>query len=416
MQPTITTSEFNVYVFDISAWQQSDGTFLNTFLKGKRRLALDAEWDSTVLRTNPNPRINLVQIAIDHENSTRGTVFLFRTHKEEWLPNELVRVLSNPTITKVMSTVIHPNTQDIRFFRECFGVELSKKRGVVSIGDMARLRNFSRGGLKNMTESLFDVTLENYARADWTKHILSHKEIMYAAQDAWYTLRVYRELQKRPLLRNNASRATVEEKVIAEGTFRRVYKGKYVVGPRAGEPCVAKRFKSGCVYEASYFANDELVTTTAALILQAFNACQPIDCKRFYLNQPTIWIGQGTNEKVLIEPFIENFRKFNSNTGGSVNNEYVDVLSHFSYHHSNGRLLLCDVQGTMKHDCYELTDPVIMSVDKRYGPTDLGERGIRQFFAHHTCTDWCSHYRKPPNIRPFEARAFMVTMNTSFTR
>ncbi|KAJ3082957.1 hypothetical protein HK102_001367 [Quaeritorhiza haematococci] len=273
MQPTITTSEFNVYLFDMNAWQLWDGTFLSNFLHGKRRIAVDAEWDSTVLRTNPRPRIDLVQIAIDYENSTRGTVLLFQTHTQEYLPNELLRILSDPTFTKVMSTDLHPNNQDVRFFGECFGVELSKERGVVSIGDMARLRNFSRGGLKNMTESLFDVTFEKHALTAWSKHILSNKQILYAAKDAWYTLRVYRELRKRPLLQNNASKATVYfHTVIDEGAFRHVYQGKYTVSPLAGKPCVAKRFKSRCVYEDSYFANDESVTATAADIIKAFNA------------------------------------------------------------------------------------------------------------------------------------------------
>lgn len=36
-----------------------------------------------------------------------------------------------------------------------------------------------------------------------------------------------------------------------------------------------------------------------------------------------------------------------------------------------------------------LTDPVIMSMDKKYGVTDTGIEEIYLFFHHHTCTSFC---------------------------
>ena len=54
--------------------------------------------------------------------------------------------------------------------------------------------------------------------------------------------------------------------------------------------------------------------------------------------------------KSLVEPMIENFEKFNSNTGwadmtGGASSEAMQALSHFSYHNSSGQFLLCDIQG-----------------------------------------------------------------------
>lgn len=51
-----------------------------------------------------------------------------------------------------------------------------------------------------------------------------------------------------------------------------------------------------------------------------------------------------------MEPFVETFEKFNSNTGwaphtGEHWSEAMQALSHFSYHASHGQLLLCDLQG-----------------------------------------------------------------------
>jgi Alpha-kinase family len=79
------------------------------------------------------------------------------------------------------------------------------------------------------------------------------------------------------------------------------------------------------------------------------------------------------------------FLKFNSNSGYTNGADFMQALSHFSYHHSNGQFL-CDLQGGHYEDVYVLTDPVIMSSGdtKTFGATDLGEEGIGNFFAHHT--------------------------------
>ena len=50
----------------------------------------------------------------------------------------------------------------------------------------------------------------------------------------------------------------------------------------------------------------------------------------------------------MTEPYIEDFRKFNSNTGAGANDPdsmIMNALSHFSYHMSNGTELMCDLQG-----------------------------------------------------------------------
>ena len=89
------------------------------------------------------------------------------------------------------------------------------------------------------------------------------------------------------------------------------------------------------------------------------------------------------------------FIKFNSNSGHSDGDQVMAALSHFSYHHTAGQHLLCDLQGGKYADCYVLTDPVIMSLDRSYGPTDLGERGISNFLAHHRCSALCHpHWRR----------------------
>ena len=73
---------------------------------------------------------------------------------------------------------------------------------------------------------------------------------------------------------------------------------------------------------------------------------------------------------------------------------HLDVpaaLSHFSYSVSQGRKLLCDIQGVWNAaDGFTLTDPVLHTLSKRRnGSTDKGEEGMNRFFATHECNGLC---------------------------
>jgi len=90
-------------------------------------------------------------------------------------------------------------------------------------------------------------------------------------------------------------------------------------------------------------------------------------------------------------------------------------------HSTNGKYLLCDLQGGHYDDMYVLTDPVIMSSDnsKMYGSGDLGAEGIENFFAHHKSGRFCqSHWRKPykptisSRIAPTAETTFSLTLGT----
>ncbi|KAI9553924.1 hypothetical protein GHT06_019194 [Daphnia sinensis] len=196
---------------------------------------------------------------------------------------------------------------------------------------------------------------------------------------------------------NNASRATIETSTIfASGAFKNVYKGQYEKGERAGEECVCKMFKSGSVFEESYFEVELKVVAKALEIVNRFNKGKHIN-QNIWLNQPAIWSSldpDSYGEKAIIEPMITNFEKFNSNTGWTPEESSpwinaMQALSHFSYHTTNRHALLCDLQGGVYKDGFVLTDPVIMSTNREYGPTDLGAEGISTFFASHRCNQFC---------------------------
>ena len=112
---------------------------------------------------------------------------------------------------------------------------------------------------------------------------------------------------------------------------------------------------------------------------------------------------------MCVESFLEGkYLKFSSNTG-YVNPEYpapvLAAFSHFTYHASNGKVLVTDLQGVCSSTGYTLTDPAIQSGDAKlnvYGPTDLGKYGIVKFFQTHRCNELCRGLKKPKitNLSP----------------
>lgn len=226
--------------------------------------------------------------------------------------------------------------------------------------------------------------------------------------------------------RNDATRATFTHHALAhpfaQGGFRWVAKGVYTEGHRAGEACVCKWFKTGHVVEASFFDLDIRAMNKAHDLVREWNGRRFLD-KIIKVNIPEVWTGCNVfgsiiaGKKLLQEPFIENYKKFNSNTGWADNTtpwpRVMQALSHFSYHVSGGQYVLCDLQGGVYSDCVVLTDPVILSRDRCYGVTDLGPEGISSFFSNHRCNEFCnSSWRRPADQR----RYFNPQAGTSMIR
>lgn len=213
------------------------------------------------------------------------------------------------------------------------------------------------------------------------------------------------------------------------GAHKNVYKCSYTKGPRKGEHCVSKVFKSGHNYADSSFAEDLAAVKKAARIIKAFNATEATGKAEtwVYLNQPEVYTDvepdcHGRKMYSLVEPLIEGeYMKFNSNTGHADGHDLMQALSHFSYHHTDGKFLLCDLQGG-KHfvpgDGYGyfflLTDPAICSEHSgTFGPADFGQDGIDNFFGWHKCNGFCNRsWRLPPGA----ARRFKAVPGTTLGR
>ena len=195
----------------------------------------------------------------------------------------------------------------------------------------------------------------------------------------------------------------------ASGGFRWVAKGKYDAGNRKGHPCVVKWFKDKTkqnLYEDTFYSHDIQAVDKAIQIIEYWNRSEFVN-KPVQMNRCEVWAWSDDNAgfhkkgtKVLVEPFIENFKKFNSNVGWTSNEvswmKVMQALSHFSYHMTDEKYLLCDLQGGIYKDGVVLTDPVIHSTTKSYGNTDLGVNGMLTFMHRHKCNKYCKPEWKKP--------------------
>lgn len=189
----------------------------------------------------------------------------------------------------------------------------------------------------------------------------------------------------------------------AQGENRYVALAKYTSGERHGQLCVVKRLKMRQTLLSDPFKYDVKATHRAALIISEWNS--RADTKPIRINMPAVWrlgrnLGRLEGERVLVEPFIEQFQNYNSNTGWVDTStrwgRKMQALSHYSYHMSGGHLLLCDLQGGFYDSHAVVTDPVVHSTTRSYGPADMGSEGISNFFAHHKCNEYCRKSWKKP--------------------
>jgi len=201
--------------------------------------------------------------------------------------------------------------------------------------------------------------------------------------------------------RNEKSRCEFNfTKVTARGSFRLVTEGRYVGGRRTGQVAVAKWFKQA--YRSisdQFYVTDMNAVEKCLQLLTSFNG-EGLISDTIRLNIPEV-LTKTNGVQYSVEPYIENFQKFNSNTGWISQDSskwilIMQALSHYSYHVSSAQYLLCDLQGGLFRDGAILTDPVVMSKSRKFGPTDLGPKGISSFFGRHKCNCYCkSHWQKP---------------------
>lgn len=169
---------------------------------------------------------------------------------------------------------------------------------------------------------------------------------------------------------------------------------------------------------AAYHEQDVKAVNMAISVVESWNRIKDENNRshthiKVNVSRPWTWNSDPRRgETILVEPFIDGFKKWNSNTGWVRENDnwpcdrdwtkVMQALSHYSYHRHG--LVLCDIQGGFVGGGFfrkfaVITNPVILSPHGIYGVTDLGESGISNFFARHKCNEYCKHYWDKPSNR-----------------
>ena len=91
-----------------------------------------------------------------------------------------------------------------------------------------------------------------------------------------------------------------------------------------------------------------------------------------------------------------------------IDDDVPQAFSHWSWQYTQGNSLVCDLQGVLGKECFQLTDPAIHSRKRRYGSTDHGRKGHQLFFSTHKCNPLCHVLRlRHPGITPREIDSFI---------
>ncbi|XP_038062565.1 myosin heavy chain kinase B-like [Patiria miniata] len=173
-----------------------------------------------------------------------------------------------------------------------------------------------------------------------------------------------------------------EDQLYAEGTFRRVYRGRF-----HGDVVVKVYKEPYSLYleEYAWKADDRVFKQTEEMV-QKFNdkyinTSKPIEFVRPEFAQIRSSSNIPKNAIVVVERYLEgDFVKFSNNTGYVRPGAEITpaAFSHFTYDVTNGEILVCDLQGVNNGTRYTFTDPAIHSAGKEmhlYGPSDLGKIG-----------------------------------------
>jgi hypothetical protein len=153
-----------------------------------------------------------------------------------------------------------------------------------------------------------DLGQDEYSRNQWSKGVgvsrctFCVQELFPIDCDGFGTAR-----------NNDATRALFEHGFFEEGTFRYVGMGKYTHGSRTGQSCVRKWFKDGNHFSAAFYSKDIEAVEKSLQIITQWNEAGFIG-STIRINRPQVWNDHeyGT---VLVEPFIDGYQKFNSNSG-----------------------------------------------------------------------------------------------------
>jgi ribonuclease D len=145
-------------------------------------VGFDTETKPTFVSGDRN-EVALIQIAIPSK------VFLFRINKTG-LSKELVSFLEDESILKV-GVAIHNDAKELQQLAKF------KPRGFLELPDVTEKIGIEARGLRGLAALIMNYRISKNAKiTNWEAPLLSEKQCIYAATDAWVCLQMYQKLHE----------------------------------------------------------------------------------------------------------------------------------------------------------------------------------------------------------------------------
>ncbi len=151
-------------------------------LKKQRVLGFDTETKPSFRKGSINAP-SLIQMA------TEDTVYLFQLM---WTPFSaaMAEILADAHIIKAGVSII----DDMRELQKLHPFEPA---GVVDLGNVARAHKLETQGLRNLAANFFDFRISKGPQcSNWSAQVLSERQIVYAATDAWVGRQVFLRMEE----------------------------------------------------------------------------------------------------------------------------------------------------------------------------------------------------------------------------
>lgn len=121
--------------------------------------------------------------------STENDAYIIRLHKISQF-KVLADVFENVEIIKTGVAI----RDDIKTLQKAFKF---KPQSFIELQTLAKTKGLTKFGLKGMAEELLEGTVSKGAKmTNWEARILTDKQLLYAATDAWIGLKLFEKLEE----------------------------------------------------------------------------------------------------------------------------------------------------------------------------------------------------------------------------
>ncbi len=153
-------------------------------LQKEKILGFDTETRPVFRKNQPPHSVALLQLA------SEADVFLLRLNQKQHY-EEIISILERPDILKVGVGV----SRDVEALRSTFEFQPA---GFFDCVKLCHRLQIKQSGLRNLSALLFQKRLSKNAQlSNWEQHPLTHKQMLYAATDAWVSREIFLKLSKK---------------------------------------------------------------------------------------------------------------------------------------------------------------------------------------------------------------------------